>query len=103
MQGYIAMLAVDRSQRERGIGTTLVHRAVEAMAETCHEVTLEAEAVNAGALRLYENLGFVRYKRLMRYYLNGGDAFRLKLWLRDPPKAGDGDKASESKGAETTS
>jgi ribosomal protein S18 acetylase RimI-like enzyme len=32
------------------------------------------------ALRLYEQLGFVRDKRLYRYYLNGVDAFRLKLW-----------------------
>lgn len=46
------------------------------------QVVLEAEVVNKGALRLYENLGFVRHKRLGRYYLNGVDAFRLKLWLR---------------------
>lgn len=33
-------------------------------------------------MKLYENLGFVRDKRLFRYYLNGVDALRLKLWLR---------------------
>ena len=37
---------------------------------------------NKAALKLYENLGFVRDKRLLRYYLNGVDAWRLKLWLR---------------------
>lgn len=36
---------------------------------------------NKGALRLYGNLGFAKDKRLAKYYLNGGDAFRLKLWL----------------------
>ena len=36
---------------------------------------------NTGALNLYEKLGFYRDKRLLRYYLNGGDAFRLKLWF----------------------
>jgi ribosomal protein S18 acetylase RimI-like enzyme len=45
------------------------------------QVVLEAEATNAGALALYERLGFVRDKRLHHYYLNGSDAYRLKLWL----------------------
>jgi len=35
---------------------------------------LETEATNAAALRLYEKLGFVRDKRLPKYYLNGNDA-----------------------------
>ena len=46
------------------------------------QVVLETEVTNTAALRLYENLGFVRDKRLFRYYLNGVDALRLKLWLR---------------------
>ncbi len=47
------------------------------------EVVLETEAINIGALKLYENLGFARVKRLMNYYLNGNDAFRLKFWITD--------------------
>ena len=31
--------------------------------------------------QLYEKLGFLRDKRLQRYYLNGVDAFRLKLLI----------------------
>ena len=50
------------------------------MAKTCPEVVLETELSNKGALNLYYNLGFVRDKFLPMYYLNGGDAFRLKLW-----------------------
>lgn len=46
------------------------------------QVVLETEITNKSALKLYENLGFVRDKRLFRYYLNGVDALRLKLWLR---------------------
>lgn len=46
------------------------------------EVVLETEITNTPALRLYENLGFVRDKRLFGYYLNGVDALRLKLWFR---------------------
>lgn len=46
------------------------------------QIVLETEVTNKYALKLYENLGFVRAKRLFRYYLNGVDALRLKLWLR---------------------
>lgn len=82
-RGYIAMLAVDIKYRKYGIGSNLVRRAIRAMVEdAADEVVLETEITNRPALRLYENLGFVRDKRLFRYYLNGVDALRLKLWLR---------------------
>lgn len=82
-RGYIAMLAVDEKYRKRKIGSNLVLKAIDAMVEdSADEVVLETEITNKPALRLYENLGFVRDKRLFRYYLNGVDALRLKLWLR---------------------
>lgn len=82
-RGYIAMLAVEKEYRRHKIGSNLVVRAIQAMIEdSCDEVVLETEVSNTAALRLYENLGFVRDKRLFRYYLNGVDALRLKLWLR---------------------
>ncbi|GIY50690.1 n-alpha-acetyltransferase 30 [Caerostris darwini] len=82
-RGYIAMLAVDENYRKRRIGSNLVLKAIRAMdADKADEVVLETEITNKPALRLYENLGFVRDKRLFRYYLNGVDALRLKLWLR---------------------
>ena len=81
-RGYIAMLAVDKSVRRKRIGTNLVKLAIGAMqTDGCDEVVLETEVTNNSALQLYENLGFVRDKRLFRYYLNGVDALRLKLWL----------------------
>jgi len=49
--------------------------------DDCNDVVLEAELDNTAALRLYENIGFVRDKRLHKYYLNGHDAFRLHLLL----------------------
>ena len=82
-RGYIAMLAVDSNYRKKRIGSTLVKKAIEAMVDDeADEVVLETEITNKPALKLYENLGFVRDKRLFRYYLNGVDASRLKLWLR---------------------
>ncbi|KAJ3256058.1 N-alpha-acetyltransferase 30 [Boothiomyces macroporosus] len=82
-RGYIAMLAVDKEYRNKGIATKLVKRCIEEMiSRDADEIVLEAEISNQGALKLYEKLGFVRDKRLNRYYLNGKDAFRLKLWLK---------------------
>ena len=83
MRGYIAMLAVHHSMRKRGMGSKLVQLAVQGMHDNgCDEAVLETEVTNIGALRLYEGLGFVRDKRLQRYYLNGNDAFRAR---RPPP------------------
>lgn len=82
-RGYIAMLAVDKDYRKLKIGTTLVQKAIRVMiANKADEVVLETEITNQPALKLYENLGFVRDKRLFHYYLNGVDALRLKLWFR---------------------
>lgn len=79
-RGYIAMLAVAQHRRKDGIGTKLVRATIDAMNKRdCEEVVLEAETTNVGALRLYANLGFIRHKRLEKYYLNGNDAFRLMV------------------------
>lgn len=94
------MLAVKEHLRGRGIATQLVEQAIHKMIEGgADEVCLETEVTNPGAMKLYENLGFLRYihakyakrpvstdtlraKRLHRYYLNANDAFRYKLPLR---------------------
>eukprot|EP00039_Didymoeca_costata_P020688 m.342111 g.342111 ORF g.342111 m.342111 type:complete len:163 (+) comp20943_c0_seq1:136-624(+) len=82
-RGYIAMLAVDKNYRKRRIGSSLVERAITEMKQNgADEVVLETEVTNPIAIKLYEQLGFARDKVLFRYYLNGVDAIRLKLWLR---------------------
>lgn len=43
------------------------------------QIVLETEVSNKGALSLYQRLGFIRLKRLHRFYLNSSDAFRLVL------------------------
>ncbi|KAG7829132.1 hypothetical protein KL919_003046 [Ogataea angusta] len=81
IRGYIGMLAVDNEYRGRGIAKELISQSVDAMIDAyrCDEIILETEVVNKAALRLYENFGFLRVKRLFRYYLNKHDAFRLIL------------------------
>lgn len=55
------------------------------------EIILETESDNTSALHFYEKLGFIREKKLYRFYLNGKDAYRLVLTvdqsLRDRIKA----------------
>lgn len=82
VRGYVAMLAVERPYRRGGLGRRLAATGLQAMCMECDEVLLETEECNTAALRLYERLGFVRDKRLPRYYLNNNDAFRLKAVLR---------------------
>ena len=82
-RGYIAMLAVDPTIRRLGLGRKLVHRNIEAMrALGADEVILETEITNKAALRLYDSFGFLRDKHLKSYYLNGNDAYKLKLFLK---------------------
>lgn len=84
IRGYIGMLAVESKYRGQGIAKTLVTKAIEKMAKDgCDEIMLEAEVENQIALNLYENMGFIRMKRMFRYYLNEGDAFKLILPLTE--------------------
>ncbi|KAF8250232.1 acyl-CoA N-acyltransferase [Wilcoxina mikolae CBS 423.85] len=83
LRGYIAMLAVKEAYRGNGIATKLVQMAIEAMGnQDADEVALETEITNTAAIKLYERLGFLRSKRLHRYYFNGNSAFRLILYLK---------------------
>jgi N-alpha-acetyltransferase 30 len=81
--GYIGMLAVSRDYRRRGIGKDLVRQVVLRMKRMgCTSVTLETEVSNVTAQRLYQDsFGFIREELLVRYYLNFGDAYRLRLWF----------------------
>lgn len=85
MRGYIGMLVIEPEFRGQGIASELVRRSINAMItqDDVDEVMLETEVINDGALRLYESMGFMRTKRLYRYYLNTHDAFRLVLPLHE--------------------
>ncbi|KAL1409640.1 N-alpha-acetyltransferase 30 [Vanrija albida] len=85
-RGYIGMLSVQRGWRRRGIARRLVELAIAEMeARGAHEIVLETEYDNEPSLALYERLGFMREKRLHRFYSNGKDAFRLILPLASYP------------------
>lgn len=84
LRGYVAMLAVSPSFRGARIGSRLVEATVALMrSKGCDEVSLETPVSNQRALKLYTDLGFCKIKFLPVYYLDGSDAFRLKLYLND--------------------
>lgn len=84
LRGYIAMLATKEEHRGKGIAITLVSKAIDLMIErNADEIALETEETNTAAMKLYEKLGFLRSKKLHRYYLNGNSAYRLLLYLKE--------------------
>ncbi|PFH37927.1 acetyltransferase, GNAT family protein [Besnoitia besnoiti] len=70
---------------EEGDDTEPEGEGEEAKAKTQKIVScrIETEAVNTGALRLYESLSFVRVARMQRFYLNESDAFKLTRSFED--------------------
>jgi len=83
-RGYIAMLTVLKRFRGNGIALTLVQKLCKKTEEMGgDEMILETECVNIAALKLYEKAGFMRDKKLMKYYQNGNDAYRLKKYLKN--------------------
>ncbi|EMG48315.1 N-acetyltransferase catalytic subunit, putative [Candida maltosa Xu316] len=85
MRGYIGMLVIEQQYRKKGIASNLVKLTIENMKskDDVDEIMLETEVINQGALNLYESFGFMRTKRLYRYYLNTHDAYRLILPITD--------------------
>ena len=75
---HLMNVAVDPSQRRRGIGSALLEEMIE-RAGADEEYTLEVRPSNAHAITLYERLGFRAAGRRARYYRdNGEDA--LIMW-----------------------
>ncbi len=82
LSGYMGMLAVNEKYRRMGIGKALLKRAIRKMRDKgCVSVTLETETRNTSATALYEKIGFIKEELLVRYYLNLGDAYRMKLYF----------------------
>lgn len=81
---HIMNVAVDPRHRRRGIARVLLNELFARTADSAMRgYTLEVRVSNAGAIRLYEQLGFVIRGRRRGYYTdNREDA--LVMW-RDPP------------------
>ena len=75
------MLSVDSDFRKRSIDAGKNLWRACAMRENVTRSSLSG-VVERGGLATLRKLGFRSDKRLPKYYLNGSDAYRLKLWLK---------------------
>lgn len=76
----VLLVAVAAAVRRRGIARRLLEAAL-ARAAGARRAHLEVRASNAGAIALYEALGFVAAGRRPRYYAGGEDALSMRRSL----------------------
>jgi ribosomal-protein-alanine N-acetyltransferase len=86
---HIMNIAVDPEYRRRGLASALLERLFEDTADddARRGYTLEVRVSNAGAIRLYEHLGF-RMRGVRRGYYTDNREDALIMW-KDPAPAGD--------------
>ena len=78
-EGHILDVAVDKVFRGKGVGRMLVERALQdCRANGAEFVSLEVRISNQSAIRLYENVGFIKTGRRKAYYENGEDALLME-------------------------
>jgi ribosomal-protein-alanine N-acetyltransferase len=84
---HILNVATDPVARRRGVGRRLMLEAeAQALANRASLATLEVRRSNAGAIALYEGLGYVQVGMRPRYYQpEGEDAFVLTKTLAPGP------------------
>ncbi len=86
----IMSVAVEPSERGRGIGRALLTRLLEgAWREGARNALLEVRASNASARALYERLGFERIGVRRRYYADAEDAVSYRMLEAAFPRGGD--------------
>lgn len=75
----IMMIAVDRNQRSKGIGSEMLARfRMMAMMSGITAVTLEVRAGNERAIRFYERNRFRKVELLPNFYSDGDDGVRME-------------------------
>jgi len=75
-------IAVAPEQAGRGIGPALLAAAEDAAARRgCNALRLEVQVENSPAIARYQKSGFRLLGRRLRYYDDGGDAFRFEKRL----------------------
>jgi ribosomal protein S18 acetylase RimI-like enzyme len=84
---YVVGLGVAPSERRRGLARALLRAAADAARRRrVGVVALHVSTANPGAIALYHSEGFVRVRRIRRFYsprvfANGGDAYEMRLDL----------------------
>lgn len=81
---HLMNVAVDPRARRRGLASRMIDELLESAGRS-ERFTLEVRISNAGAIRMYEDLGFRPAGRRLRYYHdNNEDA--LIMWYGEPDR-----------------
>ncbi len=75
-------IAVDPSHRGRGVAQALLQSTIAKLrSEGAGTLRLMVSTANESALRFYQRFGFIRIRRVKRYYGAGRDAWRMRMKL----------------------
>jgi [ribosomal protein S18]-alanine N-acetyltransferase len=81
-KGHIISIAVLEEHRGRGVGTRLMHQALDEVKKgSGKECYLEVRVTNQGAIDLYTRLGFKITSTLNSYYKDGESAYTMAASL----------------------
>jgi [ribosomal protein S18]-alanine N-acetyltransferase len=81
-------IAVDHADRGRGVAQALLKATIARLrSQGAGTLRLMVSTTNESALRFYQRSGFIRVRKVKRYYGAGRDAWRMRLKLpRSRPK-----------------
>ena len=77
-RGHLVTIDIAPGARRRGLGRRLFAEVSGRLAEAgAREIRLEVDVRNAGAIRFYESLGFMKTRTLRGYYGRGRDGYEM--------------------------
>ena len=81
-RGHIISVAVLDEIRRKGIASAMMRHVMEKTREVggIEVIELEVRESNVGAIKLYENFGFIKAKILERYYADGESAVLMSYY-----------------------
>lgn len=80
---HITNIVVKKTSRKKGIGSLLLKKLIElSLLEKPLSITLEVNANNIPAIKLYEKYGFKKVGLRRKYYKNTDDAIIMTLYIK---------------------
>jgi ribosomal-protein-alanine N-acetyltransferase len=81
-QGHIISLAVDDNYRRQNIGSKLMKTAIDIFKNFgIKRINLEVRDQNKEAIYFYKSIGFVCDEKVLNYYENGDNAFKISFYF----------------------